>query len=216
MRTIALLLALVLVSGALISVPAAAAPDRREMQAREAYAAGNYQPALDLYVKLYAEKLNPIFLRNIGRCYQNLGDADKAINSFREYLRKAKDLKADERAEVNGYIAEMDALKKKNEREPSPPPSEKRLPETPPIPAVVEPSHSPPSAPPPPAQQTMNLSVTTTPAPPISDEAGPVYTRWWFWAIVGGVVVAGVGGAAAAGLFTRTTDAPCMAPRTCP
>ena len=46
MRTIALLLALVLLSGALISVPAVAAPDRREMQAREAYAAGNYQPAL--------------------------------------------------------------------------------------------------------------------------------------------------------------------------
>src|SRR6476659_89782 len=83
------------------SAPAWAAPkDAREMKARELFAAQRYQEALDIYVKLYAEKLHPNYLRNIGRCYQNLGDPDKAIGSFREYLRKAKSLPGEERAEI--------------------------------------------------------------------------------------------------------------------
>src|SRR4051812_1973988 len=88
----------------------AAATDKREMRAREAYAAGQYKEALDLYVKLYAEKLHPTYLRNIGRCYQLLGDPDKAINSFHEYLHKAGKLTTSERAEVEGYIHDMEAL----------------------------------------------------------------------------------------------------------
>src|SRR5581483_2656628 len=93
------------------SAASAAPPDKREMRAREAYAAGQYREALDLYVKLYAEKLHPTYLRNIGRCYQLLGEPDKAINSFHEYLHKAKALTASERAEVEGYIHDMEALK---------------------------------------------------------------------------------------------------------
>jgi hypothetical protein len=88
--------------------------DPREMQAREAFAAGSYKEALDIYTKLYAEKLHPTYLRNIGRCYQNLQESDRAISSFREYLRKAKDMPADERAEVEGYIKEMEDLQKQN------------------------------------------------------------------------------------------------------
>jgi tetratricopeptide (TPR) repeat protein len=73
----------VLLSGASV---AQAAPDPREMQAREAFGAGRYQDALDLFAKLYAENLNPVFLRNIGRCYQNLSEPDRAISSFHEYI----------------------------------------------------------------------------------------------------------------------------------
>jgi tetratricopeptide (TPR) repeat protein len=91
---------------------AGAAPDPREMKAREAFAAGRYQDALDLFVKLYAEKLHPNYLRNIGRCYQNLGEPDRAISSFHEYLRKARKLTAAERAEIERYIGEMEELKR--------------------------------------------------------------------------------------------------------
>ena len=91
------------------------------MQAREAYAAGRYQDALDIYVKLYAEKLHPNYLRNIGRCYQNLGEPDKAISSFREYLRKARNLAPGEREEIEGYIREMEELKRSRRRPASPP-----------------------------------------------------------------------------------------------
>src|SRR3954469_8973217 len=83
----ALLAALVAGSPA---VEAAPAKDKREMQAREAYAAGRYQEALDIFVKLYAETVHPNYLRNIGRCYQNLNEPDRALSSFREYLRKAR------------------------------------------------------------------------------------------------------------------------------
>jgi tetratricopeptide (TPR) repeat protein len=91
--------------------------DPREMQAREAFAAGNYKDALDVYTKLYAEKLHPTYLRNIGRCYKNLDDRDRAISSFREYLRKAKDLPVDERAEVEGYIKELEAAREKDAKQ---------------------------------------------------------------------------------------------------
>ena len=64
------------------------------MKARTHFAAGEYKQALDIYARLYAETMHPTYLRNIARCHQNLGDADKAISSFREYLRKARDLTA--------------------------------------------------------------------------------------------------------------------------
>src|SRR5437763_4667411 len=83
-----------------LSATVQAAPSQRELDAREAFAAGRYEQALDLFAKLYAETLHPTYLRNIGRCEQNLGQPEKAIASFREYLRKARGLSADERSEV--------------------------------------------------------------------------------------------------------------------
>src|SRR5262245_56415520 len=160
--------------GMALAAPAVAAPprDTREMQAREAYAAGRYQQALDLFVKLYAEKLHPNYLRNIGRCYQNLGDADKAIGSFREYLRKARNISAAERKEIDGYIAEMEELKAKKSAPPpkpvveaTPTPTPTPTPPPPP-PPVMEP------APPPPPQLT-TPTVTETAPPP--EAATPVY-----------------------------------------
>ena len=91
----------ILISGAPVGTIAttpvahAAKPDNAtEMKAREAFAAGRYEEALELFAKLYAQTVHPVYLRNIGRCYQNLGDPDKAISAFREYLRKAKAITA--------------------------------------------------------------------------------------------------------------------------
>jgi tetratricopeptide (TPR) repeat protein len=104
------LIPLVIVLGALAARPAAAAPDRREVEARADFAAGRYQQAIDLFAQLYGETLNPIYLRNIGRCQQKLRRPQEAIDAFREYLKKAKAMKAEERQEVEGYIAEMERL----------------------------------------------------------------------------------------------------------
>src|SRR6185369_15189261 len=100
-----------------LSVPAFAG-DRndREARAREAFALGRYAEAMELYGKLFAETAHPTYLRNIGRCHQNLGEADQAISSFREYLRQAKNLPAEQRAQVEGYIREMEDLKAKKDR----------------------------------------------------------------------------------------------------
>ena len=168
--------------------------DPREMQAREAFAAGSYKEALDIYTKLYAAKLHPTFLRNIARCYQNLGEPERAISSFREYLRKAKDMPTEERAEVEGYIKEMEELQQKNAAAAAPPtPAPQPLPVAAPPPAEPQP-----------------IVVVKEPAPPPAPAPAPFYTRAWFWGVVGGVVVAGTAaGLWAGGVFSPKANNEC-------
>jgi tetratricopeptide (TPR) repeat protein len=167
--------------------PAVAAPvDAREMQAREAYAAGRYDKALDLFVKLYAEKLHPNYLWNIGRCYQNLGQPDQAISSFHEYQRKAKNLSSAEQKEVQGYIDEMEALKLRTATPAPPAPSSGEAPAPPPtapVPAAPEPAAM--------SGDAVAGGLTTSVPAPREEASPPVYKRWWFWAVLGGVAVAG-------------------------
>jgi tetratricopeptide (TPR) repeat protein len=159
---------------------AAAATDAedQDLKARRFFAGGDYRQALDIYVSLYAETLHPTYLRNIARCHQNLGNPDKAISSFREYLRKAHDLTPDQRAEIEGYIAEMEQLKRSNAGAgpvaTAPPPPAPRPPDT--SPALVGPP-------------------TITASGARDDDGGPFYTRVWFWGVVAGVAAAGVVGA---------------------
>jgi hypothetical protein len=170
-------------------------PDALEMQARADFAAGRYAEALDAFAKLYAETLHPTYLRNIGRCYMNMDQPDKAGVSFREYLRKVKDITADERREVEGFIAEVDKAQKKKEDaaaavnakppEPLPPPKDDRFLPPPPLP------------------------------PPPEPKPTPLYAKGWFWGVVGGVVVAGVLGTLwATGTFSSKEK--CVAGYTCP
>ncbi|HXI57550.1 MAG TPA: tetratricopeptide repeat protein [Polyangia bacterium] len=185
-----------------LGAEARAATDKRELQAREDFAAGRYQEAVEIFAKLYAEKLHPNYLRNIGRCYQNLGQPEKAISAFREYLRKAKTVSADERAEVEGYIKEMEDLEARQQAPvATPPPS--ASPPAPPLPSA---------APLPAAAPESSATLATTPGPAAANEAPPIYARWWFWGIVGGVVLAGVAGLGAAGAFTSHKDAACVDP----
>jgi tetratricopeptide (TPR) repeat protein len=188
-----------------------AGPDPREVKARADFVAGRTQSALDAFATLYAETLNPVYLRNVGRCYQNLGEPDRAISTFRDYLRKAKSMKPEERAEIDGYIKEMEDLKAKQEAA-APPPA-----------ASAPPPAPPPSLPtaPPPVETTAPHAdaLLSTPAQTneaTRSEAAPVYERWWFWTIVGAAVAAGVGTAAALGAFTQTKDAACPMGAICP
>jgi len=50
--------------------------DERDVRARELFGLGKYAEALVLFCKLYADTTHPTYLRNVGRCYQNLGQAD--------------------------------------------------------------------------------------------------------------------------------------------
>jgi hypothetical protein len=200
---LALILTLGLVGGFPTRVHAA--PDPREIEAREDFAAGRYQVAAEIFARLYAETLHPTYLRNIGRCYQNLGEPDRAITSFRDYLRKRASISPDEREEIEGYITEMEDLKRARAAT-----ATGSAPASAP-PAVKAPTLmiAPPSAP-----RTASVDLTTSGAPPKvvreSDESPPVYERWWFWVVVAGVAGAGVGVAAAAGVFTRYDNAACM------
>jgi hypothetical protein len=166
----------ILIAATLFTSVAAAAPSRREIQARQEFAAARYANALEIFAELYAQTLHPTYLRNIGRCHQEMGEPDKAITSFRQYLAKAQGLKASEREEVNGFIRDMEELKRRREQEAA------ARPASPPPPPPSLAARNPDPAPPPPM-------VAARPAP--EEQPTPVYGRWWFWAAVGGALVAG-------------------------
>jgi hypothetical protein len=182
--------------------------DARELQAREAFASSRYREALDLYAKLYAEKLHPTYLRNIGRCHQNMGEAEEAIISFRDYLRKAPDLTSGEREEVDGFIKEMETLRDKQRQQQN----DKQAAAVQTVPAPAGQSqigqYAPPAGAPAGAAATVpaGADLSRTPAPEASP---PVYKRAWFWVAVGTVVAAGVVGALwAGGAFSSSSNCP--------
>jgi tetratricopeptide (TPR) repeat protein len=161
--------------------------DSLEFQAREAFAAGRYQEALDSYAKLYAETLHPTYLRNVGRCYMNLDQPERATSSFREYLRKGKNVTDDERKEVDGFIAEMDRAQKKKDDAAAAAAAT----------AAVKAKPADPTPPPAP------IFVAQPATPPAPQPSPPFYAKGWFWGVVGGVVVVGVlGGLWAGGVFS--------------
>ena len=179
----------------------AAGSSKSEKKAIQSFAAGRYDEALEIYANLYADTLNPVYLRNIGRCHQKLKQPDKAIESFHDYLQKGKNISADERAEINGYIKEMETLRDEQARQQQVPPVPGPPGPVQPIPA--QPEGTPPpgyTAAPPPAYPTVGPGPDQQQPPgmlvaqPAPEQAGsqPVYTKWWFWTIIGAVVVGGV------------------------
>jgi hypothetical protein len=196
-------LLLVTVVALLLSAAGDARADRAtEMKAREAFAAGRFDQALDLFARLYAETLHPVYLRNIGRCHQKMREPQKAIDAFRDYLTKEKKMTADERAEINGYITEMEALKAEQAKQAQPTPVQ---PVTPIAPAVTTP---PPATAPPPAVSPAPSPSTTLvaqPGPPPESE-GSIFSKPVFWIIVGAAVIGGV--VAAVVLTSGGTDRP--------
>lgn len=185
-----------------------------EMKAREDFAAGRYDDALELFAKLYAETLNPVYLRNIGRCHQKLRHPDKAIDAFKDYLAKGKKISADERAEINGYIKDMEALRDEQAKQQQPPPPVvAATPQTatpPPVQPLPPAGGEPPAYPPQgdpymPAGQQPAGALVTQPGPAPEAASSPFYTRWWFWPIVGAAVV---GGVVTAVVLSSGTDKP--------
>jgi tetratricopeptide (TPR) repeat protein len=80
---------------------------RAEDKAIKAFTAQKYQEALDIYLDLYAEHRDPAYLFNIGRCFHRLGQPEKAIQSYKDYLARVKRLTADEEERTNSYIREL-------------------------------------------------------------------------------------------------------------
>ncbi|HXU61224.1 MAG TPA: tetratricopeptide repeat protein [Polyangia bacterium] len=223
------LLGLIIV--ALVGLSGAAHADKAtERKAVENFAAGRYDDALELFAQLYAETLNPVYLRNIGRCQQKLRHPDKAIDAFKDYLAKGKKISPDERAEINGYIKEMEALRDEQSKQAPPPPANPPPGSTPPPvqplppaggdtsgaypPGTYPPGTYPPGAYPgtafPAGGPQPAGTLVAQPGPPPASESSPVYKKWWFWTIIGAVVA---GGVVTALVLTSGTDRPdCSAP----
>jgi len=211
----------------------ARAEDRREIEGRTLFAKGEYERALDIYASLFAEKNDPVYLRNVGRCYQKLKRPDKSIDAFREYLRRAH-VRAAEREEVNGFIKEMQDLQASQTK--SPPPVEPVATVSPkPVDAMVKPPAPVPppevAAPPRPAPApaakpaVLEASAANPPAPapagatlvsgpesrPVDDgSSGSIFSRWWFWTGLGAIVAGGVVAALVLSSGRSATIPPCV------
>lgn len=81
----------------------------REEEAKKACAVGDVSKGIELLGELFVESDSLVFVHNQGRCYQQNGQWEKAINRFEEYLRKAPDLTAEDRSTVERYISECQA-----------------------------------------------------------------------------------------------------------
>src|SRR5689334_16299303 len=109
MRTIVLSLALLLVG-----LASAARAQDDALKARNAFGrgvaaftAGKYGDALDAFTEAYRAKPNPVVLFNIGQAEAELGRAASATAHFEQYLREAKNVPPERRAEVKRQVARL-------------------------------------------------------------------------------------------------------------
>jgi len=169
------------------SVAFAAGLDAKgEVEAKEAsrlYREGNYEDAAKLFARLTSEypDLN-IFERNLGACFYYLRKPEPAISNLRGYLNHRKDIPADDKATVERWIVEMEALRAQSAAAVPPSPAQTEPPTSLPAPST----QAAPTAP-------AGLDVSGNNAS--SEDATPrrpIYKTWWLWTGVGAVVVAGV------------------------
>jgi hypothetical protein len=123
------------------------------------YKEGNYEDAAKIFVKLsvaYPDML--VFVRNLGACYYYLRRYEPALSNLRDYEHRKKDMAPDDRAEVAGWIGEMERVRDQAAAVAAPPP-------TAPPPAAIP---VPPVAPVP-----IVVPVPTPPAPEEAASAAP-------------------------------------------
>ena len=162
--------------------PAPHASTAAERQARGEEAArnfvlGRYEEALATYLDLYIQSDGrPEYLRNIGRCQQKLKQYPRAIESFKDYLKRARHLSADERKEVQGFIADIEGQIKEDAKVGNgATPAVAAVPAIKPAPPATSPPQSTtPAAPPPaPAPAPPTQGSYPAPAPPATAQPWP-------------------------------------------
>jgi hypothetical protein len=185
--------------------------EKREKKALTDFSAGKYQEAIDLMAELYADFQEPMYYRNIGRCYQKLGDPDRAIAAFEEFLAKGKDAPPASIAETKELIKQMQELKQKRAAEhtaaqpPPPPPLQPTQPNVAPATGPTTPlTTTGPTTPPPRDPGPSVTVVEPTPPPPKASSGG--HTAAWIL-LGGGAVLAGAGGVVLATSFSTFNDA---------
>ncbi len=210
-RSLGLVVAFGLVWSLGVTPHAFAAKDtekQAELKARQAFAASRYDEAIEIFAQLYAETLNPIYVRNIGRCHQKKREPEKAIDAFQDYLAKGKSITASEKKEIQGYIKEMELLRDEQAKEREAAAAK-----------AAAAAATPPSTGPGPGYNTAGVNgqpgtnpnaLTTLPPPndpgtptlvatpgsrPPPEESHPIYKRWWFWTAIGVVAAGGVAAA---------------------
>jgi tetratricopeptide (TPR) repeat protein len=94
------------------AIPSAHAQDRatRERAAKLACLTGDSAAGAKMLAELFIDTKDPNYLFNQARCYEQNNRFEEAVRSFREYLRKATDATASDRADAEEHIADCRAL----------------------------------------------------------------------------------------------------------
>lgn len=141
-------------------------------EAMRFYKEGNYEDAARLFLRLsisYPDML--VFVRNLGACYYYMRRYEPALSNLRDYLHRKTDIAADDRAEVSGWIGELERLRDQAAAPPAPPatasgasaPAAGAAP-VPPVPVPV-PAPAPPEAPTGTAAEPPTTPAAGSPAP---------------------------------------------------
>jgi hypothetical protein len=185
---------------------------------------GHYEEAAIIYSTLAVEYPSMvIFYRNLGACFYYLRSPEPALSNLRQYLLRRRNIAPEDRAIVDGWIAEMVRLRAQKPDEgdgPLPPPTPSGPPEHPDSSAPSGVASAPePAVTRAPAfgVGTARRDVVSVPPPPTHDqpvaEGRPFYKAWWFWT---GAAAAVIGGTATAFLIPRSSSmAPCENPSYC-
>jgi outer membrane biosynthesis protein TonB len=147
--------------------------DPREIQARRDCLTGKVEAGVALLAEMFIETKQPTLIYNQGRCYEQNGRAEEAINRFREYLRVAKNLTAKEKEEAEKHIADCRGIlaeQKSTAAAPSLP-----VAPSPPSPAAPPPVQTalPPPSPPPAPAPVATPAAAPTPEPSALVAAAP-------------------------------------------
>jgi len=161
-------------------------------QAEVKFNVGRFDEALADYQAAYDVEPLPAFLFNIGQCYRNLGDYERAQFFFQRYTML--DPHSANRPAADRLIAEMSRLAQERREANATAARAPTLASATAIPAPgASASASDRAAP------LVGPVVQDTPPTP----ARPIYRRPWFWVGVGGAIVAGTALA-----FALSQDAP--------
>jgi tetratricopeptide (TPR) repeat protein len=187
----ALALVLVLTASARAAEPSSEEAKAHFHKATVAYNLGKYAEAVKEFEAAYALTLDANMLFNIAQSYRMAGEIDKALTTYRSFIRSAP--KSEQRGLAEAKIRELE-----QQRASVPPPTVAPAPPGPaPAPVLV-------SAAAPVQQPDMSGAgkasenalpnvLVTAPAPtPEPAPAPPFYKRWPFWTAVGVVVAGGV------------------------
>lgn len=187
------------------------------------YRAADYAAAIVAFQRAYALRQLPRLLLNLGQAHRKLGHAQEALDCYRLYLRAEPAPPPEVKADLDGFIAQTQALLdaaarlqpagEGGSRPPasggaSPPSSAPVLGTSPPgrAPAPDSSSSSPGALPLPSALRPQAPPWTARSAPPRA-AAPPLHRRWWFWTTLG-VVAAGTAAGITAGVLLTQPGPP--------
>ena len=167
-------------------------PEGKARAAKKACLLGEVDKGAEILADLYVDTNDATYIYNQGRCFEQNGKNAQAVLRFKEYLRKAKNLKPDEREATLKKIETLQGSTDKNETQAMSTSSSG---------SEVQPGSATTTKPPSTLADPPSVSVTPSSDPlgisqpsstPDPEESPPVYKRWWFWTGLGAMVVGGV------------------------